>query len=162
LVIAILGFAATQPDTFRVQRTVSVKAAPEKIFPLVNDFHRYSEWSPFEKDPTMKRTYTGPLAGKGASYAWEGKQIGVGSMEIMEAVPASKVLVKLDFVKPFQAHNTAEFTMVPNGNSTSVTWAMNGHSTYLCKVMHLFFNMDSMLGKEFETGLANLKAIAEK
>lgn len=164
LVAAVLIYAATRPDTFRVQRTTSIKAPPEKIFPLINDFHNFGAWSPYEKkDPNMKRTLSGATHGKGAVYEWEGDyNVGKGRMEITETSPPSRVTIKLDFVKPFETHNIVEFTLEPQGDSTSVTWAMHGPSPYVAKVMHVFFDMDSMVGKDFETGLANLKAIAEK
>jgi carbon monoxide dehydrogenase subunit G len=164
LLAAVLVFAATKPDTFRVQRAASIKAPPEKIFPLINDFRSWGAWSPWEKmDPAMKRAYSGAANGKGAVYAWEGNsKVGTGRMEMTESSPPSKVTVKLDFIKPFEAHNIAEFTMEPKGDSTNVTWAMHGPNPYLAKVMQVFMSMDSMVGKDFETGLANLKAVAEK
>ena len=163
LVAAVLIFAATRPDNFRVQRTTSIKAPPEKIFALINDLHRWGSWSPWEKmDPEMKRTYSGAASGKGAVYAWEGNsKVGEGRMEISDTSPPSKVTIKLDFIKPFEAHNTAQFTLEPKGDSTSVTWTMYGPSVYMAKVMGVFVNMDKMIGKDFETGLANLKSVAE-
>ena len=163
LIAAILGYAMTVPDNFRVQRTTSIKAPPEKIFPLINDFHRWGSWSPWEKmDPEMKRTYSGAASGKGAAYAWQGNsKVGEGRMEIADTSPPSKVTIKLDFMKPFEAHNTAEFTLEPKGDSTNVTWAMYGPSEFITKVMGVFVSMDKMIGKDFETGLANLKTVAE-
>ncbi|MGH9195493.1 MAG: SRPBCC family protein [Acidimicrobiia bacterium] len=164
LIAALLIYAATRPDTFRVQRATNIKAPPEKIFALINDFHSWGSWSAYEqKDPAMKRTYSGAANGEGAVYEWEGdKNVGTGRMEIMETSPPSKVTIKLDFVKPFEAQNIAEFTMEPEGDSTNVTWAMHGPSPYISKVIGIFINMDSMIGKDFETGLANLKTEAEK
>jgi carbon monoxide dehydrogenase subunit G len=164
LIVALLGYAATKPDTFRVQRMTKVKAPAEKIFPFINDFRRWSAWSPYEKkDPAMKRTFSGAATGQGAVYAWEGdSNVGQGRMEIMTSSPPSKVAIKLDFFKPFEAHNMAEFTLEARGDSTDVTWAMHGPSPYMAKVMHVFFNMGKMVGKDFEAGLANLKNIAEQ
>ena len=164
LIAGLLIYAATKPDTFRVQRSTSIKAPPEKIFPLINDFHSFGAWSPYEKkDPSMKRTLNGAASGKGAVYEWEGDHnVGKGRMEITDTSPPSKVTINLDFVKPFETHNIVEFTLEPKGDSTDVTWAMHGPSPYIAKVMHIFFNMDNMVGKDFETGLANLKTIAEK
>jgi uncharacterized protein YndB with AHSA1/START domain len=164
LIVALLVYAATKPDTFRVQRSASIKAPPEKIFPLVNDLHSHATWSPWEKkDPAMKRTHSGAASGKGAVYEWDGnKEIGKGRMEILESTPPSKVVFAMHFIKPFEAHNTAEFLLEPSGDSTTVTWAIFGPQPYLAKVMHLFFNIDSMIGKEFEAGLSSLKAITEK
>jgi hypothetical protein len=163
-VAALLGFAAIKPDAFRVQRAAGIKAPPEKIFPLINDFHNWGSWSPWEKlDPALKRTYSGVASGRGAVYEWEGnKKVGQGRMEIMESSPPSKITIKLDFLKPFEAHNTAEFMLEGQGNSTTITWAMHGRQPYMIKVMSLFFSMDKMIGKDFETGLANLKSITEK
>jgi uncharacterized protein YndB with AHSA1/START domain len=164
LIAGVLIMAATKPDTFRVQRAASIKAPPEKVFTLINDFKAWSSWSPWEKkDPAMKRTYAATTGGKGATYAWEGnKDVGQGSMEIAESVLPSRIALKLDFLKPFEAHNTVEFTLEPKGDTTNVTWAMQGPTPYFAKIIHVFINMDSMVGKDFETGLANLKAAAEK
>ncbi len=163
LIAALLGFAATTPNTFRVQRATRIKAPPEKIFALVNDLRSHGLWSPWEKkDPTMKRTYSGAASGKGAVYEWDGnKNIGKGRLEIAETTPPSKVMFKMHFIKPFEAHNIAEFTLDANGDATDVTWATYGPSPFISKVMGLFFSMDNMIGKEFETGLANLKTITE-
>ena len=164
LIGALLGLAATKPDTFRVQRATSIKAPPAKVFALINDFHKWGEWSPWEKlDPDLKRTFSGADAGKGAVYAWEGNnKVGAGRMEITEPTPPSKVLIKLDFIKPFEGHNIAEFTLEPQGDATQLTWAMYGPTPFVSKVMQVFVSMDSLIGKDFETGLANLKAAAEK
>lgn len=163
LIVAVLVFAATRPDTFRVQRSSNVNAPPEKIFAFIDDLQNWRAWSPYEKkDPAMKRTLSGAAHGKGAVYAWEGnKDIGKGRMEIIESDPASRVLIKLEFVRPFEAHNIVEFTLKPNGHTTNVTWAMHGRSPYLAKLMGVFFSMDSMIGKDFEAGLSNLKTVAE-
>ena len=167
LVIAIaiiLILAATKPDTFSVQRATTVKAPPEKIFPLINDFHQWGTWSPYEnKDPAMKRSYSGAASGQGAVYAWEGnKNVGSGRMEILEASAPSKIVIKLDFFTPFEGHNTAEFTMLPHGDATNVTWLMHGPLPFMGKIMHVFINIDRMVGKDFEIGLANLKRLTEK
>jgi uncharacterized protein YndB with AHSA1/START domain len=164
LIAVVLILALTKPDTFRVERTTSIKAPPERIFPLLNDFQSWSAWSPYEKkDPAMKRTFSGPPSGKGAIYEWDGdKNVGQGRMEIMRSTPPSNVTLDLDFVKPFEAHNTVVFTLAPQGDSTTVTWAMKGPANFISKVMRVFINMDKMVGTDFEAGLANLKALAEK
>ena len=164
LIVGVLGFAMTKPDTFTVQRSTNIKAAPEKIFAVLNDFHRWPEWSPWEKlDPAMKRTQSGTPSGKGAVYAWEGNgKVGAGRMEILESTPASQVAIKLDFIKPFEGHNTATFTMQPQGDATNVNWVMTGPTPFVSKLMQVFVSMDSMIGKDFESGLANLKALTEK
>ena len=164
LIAGVLVFAATRPDVFRVQRATSIKAPPEKIFPFINELQRWGAWSPYEKkDPAMKRTFSGPASGKGAVYEWDGdKNVGKGRMEIADTAPPSKVTIKLDFIKTFEGHNVAEFTIDGNGDSTNVTWAMYGPAPYVSKLMGVFFNMDNMIGKDFEAGLANLKSITEK
>jgi uncharacterized protein YndB with AHSA1/START domain len=164
LIAALLAFAATKPDSFRVQRTASIKAPPEKIFPLISDLKSWAAWSPWEKiDPAMKRTHSGAPSGKGAVYAWEGnREIGAGRMEILDAAAPARVTIRLEFVKPFEAQNFAEFTLQPQGEATNVTWAMYGPSTYVSKLMSVFFDMDAMIGEKFAAGLANLKAAAER
>lgn len=164
IIIAILVFASTKPDTFRVERSTTIKASPEKIYPLINDLHSWTTWSPYEKkDPDMKRTHSGAASGQGAVYEWDGdKNVGKGRMEITESSPASRVVIKLDFLAPFEAHNTAEFTLQPQGDATQVTWSMYGPANYMSKLMSVFFNMDKMVGDDFAIGLANLKAAAEQ
>jgi hypothetical protein len=160
----VLILAATKPDTLRVQRAISIKAPAEKIFPLINDFHQWVAWSPYEnKDPAMKRTYSGAENGKGAVYAWDGNNhVGSGRMEILEAGVPSKIVIKLDFFKPFEGHNTAEFTMLPQGDATNLTWLMHGPAVFMSRLMQVFINLDNMIGKDFEAGLANLKKLTEK
>jgi carbon monoxide dehydrogenase subunit G len=162
--VALLAFAATRPDAFRIERATVIKAPPEKIFPLISDFSRWSAWSPYEKkDPQMKRRLAGPASGKGAVYAWEGNQdVGQGRMEIADATAPSRVTLKLDFVKPFEAHNTVDFTLEPSGEATRVTWAMQGPMPFVSKLITVFVDMDRMVGQDFEAGLANLKSIAER
>jgi Polyketide cyclase / dehydrase and lipid transport len=165
LAIAIvLILAATKPDSFSVQRATSIKALPEKVFPWINDFHQWKSWSPYEnKDPAMKRSYSGAADGKGAVYGWEGnKNVGSGRMEILDSSTPSKIVIKLDFFTPFEGHNTAEFTMLPQGDATNVIWLMHGPAPFTHKVMQVFMNLDNMIGKDFEVGLANLKNISEK
>ncbi len=150
------------PDTFRIERRAAIAAPPEKIFPLINDLAAWRAWSPWEKlDPNMQRTYGASTTGVGGNYAWESKKAGAGRMEIVESGP-SKIVIKLDFLKPFAAHNMVEFLLQPEGAATTVTWAMYGPQPFMSKLMGLFFNMDKLVGKDFETGLANLKAEAEK
>jgi uncharacterized protein YndB with AHSA1/START domain len=162
---ALLLFAATRPDSFRVERRISILAPPEKVYPLIADFHRWAEWSPWEKlDPAMKRTHGGPPSGVGATYAWQGNgQVGAGRMEVKEATPAARVSIQLDFIEPFEGHNIADFTLAPgSAGATEVLWAMHGSSTFVTKLMGVFVSMDSMIGKDFEAGLSAMKAAAEK
>jgi Polyketide cyclase / dehydrase and lipid transport len=164
LVAVVLVMAALKPNRFRVARSVSIKAPPEKIFPHINNFHAWEAWSPWEKiDPTCKRSYSGIESGVGAIYGWSGnKDIGEGRMEIVESTQYSKIVLKLDFIKPFEAHNMVEFLLQPQGDSTAVTQAMYGASPFISKLMGMCFNMDKMVGGKYEEGLASLKAIAEK
>jgi len=162
-VVGVLALAAMQPEEFRIERSTRIKAPPEKVFALIDDMHRWTAWSPWEKkDPAMQRTFSGAEHGTGAKYAWHGnKDVGQGSMLITESTPASRVAIDLDFVTPFEAHNKVEFTLTPDGDTTTVNWAMAGPMPFISKVICLFVSMDRMVGKDFETGLANLKAAAE-
>ena len=164
LIAAILAFAATRPGAFTVQRAASINAPPERIFALINDFHAWALWSPYEKlDPAMKKTFSGAASGVGAVYAWSSAgKAGAGRMEITDAPAPSKIAIKLDFSKPFEAHNIAEFKLTPRGAATDVTWAMRGASPFMFKLMGLFVDMDKMIGRDFEAGLAQMKAVAEK
>src|SRR3954447_17430567 len=163
-VAAVLVLASRKPNTLRVQRAASIHAPPEKIFPLISDFREWRAWSPYEdRDPNLQRSYGGAASGNGAVYAWEGnKNVGSGRMEILEASAPAKIVIKLDFFNPFEGHNTAEFTMLPQGDVTHVTWLMHGPAPFMNKVMQVFMNLDKMIGKDFEVGLANLKRLTEK
>ncbi|MEG0885565.1 MAG: SRPBCC family protein [Janthinobacterium sp.] len=163
-IAAILGYATTKPDTFSVQRETTIKAPPQKIAALITDFHNWQAWSPWEKlDPAMQRTFTGPGSGQGAQYAWQGNdKVGAGRMEITEAAGPERTVIKLDFLKPFESHNTTIFTLSPDGENTKVNWTMTGPSPFVSKVMTVFVSMDSMIGKDFEKGLNKLKAAAEQ
>ena len=162
LIAGVLLYATTQPDTVRFERSAAVQAPPEVIHPLVNDFHAWRSWSPYEhRDPAMARSFSGARAGKGAVYEWNGNsEVGQGRMEIIESVP-SRIAIKLDFIKPFEGHNVAEFTFEPRDGSTNVRWAMHGPNSYIGKIMGVFIDMDKMIGTDFEAGLANLKSVAE-
>jgi hypothetical protein len=163
LVAGVLIAAANKSDTFRVQRATSIKAPPEKIAAALTDFRGWGAWSPWEKlDPAMKRSYSGAEKGKGAVYSWEGNgSVGVGRMEITDVSP-SRVALDLDFVKPFPAHSKVEFALEGKGDTTRVTWTMQGPVPYVAKIVHVVFDMDGMVGGQFETGLGNLKAVSEK
>jgi Polyketide cyclase / dehydrase and lipid transport len=167
-IIALLVYAATFSDTFQVQRTQRISASPDKIFPLINNIHSMNTWNPFaEADPEIKITYRGPDSGKGARYEWTGNsKVGQGSIEIIDVAAPSRVALRLDTLKPMEGHHTVVFTLAPNGSgtdaSTDVTWAMIGERPFIGKVMDAVFNMDRMVGGQFEKGLAKLRAIAEK
>jgi len=163
-VAAILIYASTRPDSFRVERSTAINAPPEKIFPYIERLTRWAEWSPYEgRDPAMKRAHSGAASGKGAVYEWDGNdQVGKGRMEIVDSTPPHKVVIKLDFLKPFEGHNTAELTVQPKGGQTIVTWAMYGPSTFMTKLVGTFMDMDEMIGRDLAAGLAKLKTIVEK
>lgn len=160
----ILAYAAMQPDTFRIERSISISASPDKIFPHINDFHQWEAWSPWEKiDTEIQRNYRGAERGKGAIYEWQGnKDIGQGRMEIIQSIPPENLVIALHFMQPFEAQNTVEFILQNRDKTTTVTQAMYGPSPFISKLMGLFFNMDKMVGEKYEEGLASLKAIVEK
>lgn len=164
LVAVVLIMAAMRPDQFRIERSATIQASPERIFPFIDDFHRWQSWSPYEKkDPAMQRSFEGPSSGLGAAYGWNGnKDIGSGRMEISESTPSSRVCLKLEFFTPFKASNTAEFVLTPQGDATRVTWSMQGRSNFMSKLMGVVVNIDKMVGKDFEEGLLNLRALAEQ
>jgi carbon monoxide dehydrogenase subunit G len=161
-IVAVLGYAATKPNTVSYTRSASINAPPEKITPLINDFRTWPVWSPWEKkDPNLKRTFSGSASGVGAVYAWEGnKNVGSGRMEILESTPKN-IRIKLDFITPFKANNTADFTFTPHGSATHVDWVMTGENRFIGKVMSVFMDFDKMIGKDFEAGLAAMKSAAE-
>lgn len=163
-VLGVLGLAATRPDSFAVERSTIISASPEEIYAQLADFHRWEAWSPWEKlDPAMKRKYSGAARETGAIYEWEGNdKAGKGRMAIREATAPTKLVINLDFLVPFEAHNVTEFTLAPEGDAQKLTWRMSGPSPFISKVLGLFMDMDAMIGKDFETGLANLKALVEK
>ena len=160
----VLGLAATQPDSFSVQRSTTIQARPDKIFPLVADFHRWADWSPWEAlDPAMQRSHSGAPSGPGAVYSWDGNSaVGAGRMAVLAAQAPATVTIKLDFIRPFEGHNRTDFSFVPQGDATLVTWVMTGPTPFVSKLMQVFFSMDKLIGKDFEAGLAKMKAVAEK
>jgi Polyketide cyclase / dehydrase and lipid transport len=163
LIAIFLGVAASRSDTFRVQRSTSINTPPATIFPFINDFHRWESWSPYDRmDPAMKKTDSGAASGKGAVYEWSGNnKVGQGRMEIIEASP-EKIQLKLDFIRPFEGHNLGEFALEPRGGTTYVTWSIDGPRPFVAKAMSVFVNMDRLVGKDFEVGLATLKRLAEQ
>jgi hypothetical protein len=163
LVVLFVAAAATRPSFFHVERSASVAAPSEAVFALVNDFHQWPAWSPWEKlDPAMKREYSGSAQGVGAEYSWVGNDdVGSGSMRIEDSQPPSRVLIALEFKTPFEASNKASFNLSPAAGTTTVTWGMDGENNFMFKAMGLFMNMDEMIGKDFEEGLGNLKRLAE-
>ena len=163
IVVALVVIVALQPSDFRVARSTTISAPPPAVFAQVNDFHKWEAWNPWGKiDPAMKQGYEGAPAGTGAVYTWSGNtEVGEGRMTIMESRPSELVRVKLEFFKPFAATNTADFTFKPEGNQTLVTWSMFGDKNFMAKAVHLFINMDKMIGGQFEKGLASMKSAVE-
>jgi uncharacterized protein YndB with AHSA1/START domain len=164
VVFATLIYAATKPDKFSVKRSVEIKAVPETVFALINDFRQWPKWSPWEKlDPNLRRTLSGAESGRGSVYEWEGdRKVGAGRMEILDAVPPSHVDIKLSFLKPFKAENRTVFTITPVGGASHVLWEMTGTNNLMFKVMGMFMSMDKMVGGDFEKGLAAMKVEAER
>jgi uncharacterized protein YndB with AHSA1/START domain len=166
VITAIVLFADTKPNVIQVTRSITIQAPSEKIFPLIDNFHHWPRWAPQDKeDPTMKRIYSGEQSGIGATSDWQGTgNTGKGRMTITESAAPNKVVVKVDFVRPFVAHNINEFVLTPGvepTTSTTVTWTMRGPNMFFMKLMGVFLNMDRMLGKHFESGLQNLKIQSE-
>ncbi|HYD18206.1 MAG TPA: SRPBCC family protein [Patescibacteria group bacterium] len=165
LVLVVLGFIISrQPDEFRVTRSTVVYAQPEAPFALVNDLHRWNDWSPWAKlDPNAKNEFEGPVAGTGAAFKWSGNnKVGEGKMTITESQAPNLVRMRLEFLKPFKATNETEFTFRPETSGTLVSWSMSGKNNFMSKAMNLVMNCDKMVGGQFEKGLADMKALAEK
>ena len=163
-VIALLAYAATRPDDFRVARSKTIMAPPETIFPLISNLHRFNEWNPFAKqDPSLSIVYSGPESGVGAAHAWDSKgRAGKGRLEITGVSAPSRIAMKLDILKPVEGHNDVLFTLQPNGSGTNVTWSMTGKTPFIGKLMSAFCSMDRMVGGAFDEGLADLKGLAER
>ncbi len=163
IVVVFAVVVAMQPADFRIVRTATISAPPPAVFSQVNDFHKWIAWSPWEKlDPALKRTYDGAPEGTGAVYSWVGnKKVGEGRMTLTESRPSDLVRIKLEFIKPFKATHTTEFTFQPEGGQTLVTWSMTGRNNFMSKAFCLFMNMDKMVGGDFEKGLASMKSVVE-
>jgi uncharacterized protein YndB with AHSA1/START domain len=164
LLAAVLLFATTRPDVILVQRSVTIAAPPDKIFPLLNDFHEWPQWASQDReDSTMARTYSGPASGAGAVSNWTSSgSAGRGRMKMADSEPPWRVLVAVDFVKPMALHNTHEILLEPTGSATTVTWTAQMRSPYTMKLMGVFVNMDNFLGRHFQSSLDNLKKVAER
>ena len=163
IVVVFLAIVALQPAEFRVVRTATISAPPPAVFTQVNDLHNWEAWSPWGKlDPAMKQTYAGAPAGAGAIYTWAGNsQVGEGRMTITESNPSDLIRLKLEFLKPFTATCTSEFTFKPEGDRTAVSWSMAGRNNFMAKAFGLFMNSDKMVGGDFERGLAQMKSLVE-
>lgn len=164
LVLAVLGYATTQPDTFAVERRLTITAPPERVFAQINDFHAWEAWSPWAKlDPAMKATYGGAPSGVGAVYDWSGNSdVGSGRMTIKSSTPPSEVTIALDFLSPIESHNVTTFMLTPVDGGTDVLWTMKGNADYMTKLMTTFASMDKMVGPDFERGLRQLRAVVER
>lgn len=163
-IAAVLIAAARRPDVFHMQRSLLIQAPADKIYPLINDLRRFNGWNPYaKKDPDMKAEYRGPENGPGAIFHFDGnRDVGKGSISIVDVSALHKITMALDMTLPFDCHNLIEFTLVPAGTSTEVTWAMRGRNPFFAKLMGLFCNMDKRVGRDFGAGLADLKAQAER
>lgn len=163
ILLALCGVIAMQPANYSVQRTATFKASPDITFALVNDFHRWNEWSPWEKlDPNQKVTFEGAATGVGAKYGWSGNdQVGEGRMTIEESKANELVRIKLEFIRPFASTSPTTFTFSPTAEGVSVTWKMDGTNDFMGKAFSLFMDMDAMLGKDFDSGLAAMGKVAE-
>ncbi|MDB5946475.1 MAG: Polyketide cyclase/dehydrase [Ramlibacter sp.] len=159
----ILAYASTRPDTYHVERSVNIKAPAEKIFPFINDFRQWEAWTPFNKDPAMKKTYSGNASGKGASYAWDGnKEAGSGDITITNSAPPHKVVFDLHMITPFEGRNVGTISLDQAGDTTTVTWSVDDKHTLMLKVIGLLVDLDKKIGGDFEAGLAKLKSLAER
>jgi uncharacterized protein YndB with AHSA1/START domain len=163
IIVVFLIIVATRPADYRISRTTTIAAPPAAVFAQVNDFHKWESWNPWGKiDLAMKQTYEGTPAGKGAIYTWVGnKEVGEGRMTITESRPSELVLINMEFFKPMAGTATTEFTFKPQGNQTTVTWAMTGKNNFMSRAVCMFMNMDKMIGGQFEKGLAAMKTVAE-
>jgi len=164
LVVGFLAYVAMQPDSYRIERSIKIKAPADVVFAQVNDFHNWEAWSPWAKlDPKAKNTFKGPTAGKDAYFGWSGNdKVGEGQMTILESEPNKHVRIKLDFVRPMEDSCTTEFKLKEEGEQTALTWTMSGENNFVGKIFCTFMNMDEMVGKDFEKGLASIKAVAEE
>lgn len=159
--LLVLAYAATRPDSFSIARSTRIQAPPERVWGLIQDLKGFNRWNPWERKDPGKGKYGATSAGPGASYSWASDKLGAGAMTVTAATPGRQVTLRLDFLEPMKATNIAEFTLLPEGDGTQVTWAMSGRNNYLSKLMQVFFSMDRMVGDDFAAGLANLKALAE-
>ncbi len=163
VIVVLVIVVATRPPEFRITRTATISAPAPAVFAQVNDFHKWAAWNPWAKlDPAMKQTYEGAPAGAGAIYTWAGnREVGEGRMTLTESRPTELIRIKLEFLKPFKATNTAKFTFKPVGDQTVVTWTMTGENNFIAKAVSLIMNMEKMVGGQFEKGLASMKTVVE-
>lgn len=162
-VIIFILAVAKQPSEFCITRMNTISAPASAVFAQVNDLQKWEAWSPWAKlDPNATNAFEGPASGTGAGMSWSGNnKVGAGKMTITESSPNDFIRFKLEFLKPFKATNTAEFTFKPDGNQTTVTWSMTGTNNFMGKAMGLIMNCDKMVGGQFEQGLAAMKSVVE-
>jgi len=164
IIAAALGVViAAQPSTYRVTRNISIATPPDRVFALVDDYHKWDGWSPWAKaDPNMKVAYSGPESGAGAGYAWSGNgEVGEGRMTTVAAEAGRSIQIQLEFIKPFRSSSVTRFSFVPQSGGTLVTWDMNGNANFMTKAFSLISSMDATVGPDFEKGLKQLKSLAE-
>jgi hypothetical protein len=161
VVIVLIIVVALRPNHFSIARSAMIPASPAALFAEVNDFHRWNAWSPWARmDPASNKCYEGAASGEGAVFRWAGnKQVGEGRMTLMESHPDRLIRIKLEFVKPFKATNTVEFTFEPSGDQTVVRWSMSGPTNFVGKAIGLVLNCEKMIGRQYEQGLENLKLV---
>jgi uncharacterized protein YndB with AHSA1/START domain len=163
-VSGLIAWISLRPDNFRISRAATIDAPPERIYRVINDLHDWPQWSPWSRlDPEQKLTYAGSPLGAGAVCEWSGNnKVGSGRMTIKESSQNERIRLKLEFFRPMQAVNDAQFDLKPVGETrTEVVWTMTGHNDFMGKAVHAFMNVDKMVGGQFEQGLANLKALME-
>ncbi len=162
VIVGIVIYASTKPDQFHVERSIQIQAPAEQIFPWLDDFRRWDAWTPYAKDPAMKKTYSGSTHGPGAHYAWEGnKSVGKGEISIASTLPPNKLVFDLHMIKPFEGRNVASFLLASGAGGTQVTWSLDDRHRLMHKIMSLFLDLDRMIGRDFEAGLAKLKTVVE-
>lgn len=163
-IMGILLLAATKPDTYRIQRSITINAPPERVFALIDDFHQWPRWAPQDReDATMRRSYGLQSSGIGAVSQWTSDgSAGAGEMAITAVIPNSRIDVAVDWIKPFKVRNTHGFVITPEGQHIRVTWNAKGSNLFIMKIMEVFVGVNGLMGKHFDTGLKNLKAAAEK
>lgn len=163
-VVAVIAIAAWRPDTYHLVRSIQIERTPEAIYPLIADLRRHVEWSPWEqRDPDIRRGYSGSASGVGAVYAWNGNdEVGQGRMEVIEAQPPTRLRILLDVLRPVQSRNTSLFDLVPEADGTRLTWTMEGPNPFLSRLMQVFVSLDRLVGSEVDLSLSRLKQAAER
>jgi hypothetical protein len=161
VILIFVIVVAMQPADFKVERSEVIAAAPEIVHTKVNDFTVWKDWSPWAKmDPETKLTISENAVGEGANYAWDSKKTGAGTMAITSSSPEA-IAIDLNFTKPFKADNKVVFSFLSIHGGTQITWTMTGKNGFMGKAFGLFFDMDKMVGGDFEKGLKDIKRLSE-